>query len=89
MEELLQRIVRLRGIEVGRVVDVILDAAEERPLGLEVRCRDGRHRFLPMGAALPEGDEFVVDSPFALLDSDELAFYRERGVPLSTRNSAA
>ena len=41
----------LHGLRVGRVVDVILDAAEGRPMGLEVRCLDGRHRFLPMAAA--------------------------------------
>lgn len=86
MEELLQRIVRLHGVQIGHVVDVILDASEGSPLGLEVRCQDGRHRFLPWPAATPVDDEIVIDSPFAVLDGDELAFYRERGVTLRARS---
>jgi sporulation protein YlmC with PRC-barrel domain len=82
MEDLLQRIVRLHGVQIGHVVDVILDASEGSPIGLEVRCEDGRHRFLPWAAATPVGDEIVIDSPFAVLD--QLAFYRERGVTLRT-----
>ncbi len=89
MHELLQRIVRLHGVQVGHVVDVILESAEGKPMGLEVRCEDGKHRFLPMAAASPVGDEVVIDSPFALLDADELAFYRERGIALRSRGSAA
>ncbi len=85
MQDLLQRIVRLHGVQVGHVVDVILDSSEEKPMGLEVRCEDGVHRFLPMAAASEAGKEIVIDSPFALLDSDQLAFYRERGVTLRTR----
>lgn len=90
MYELLQRIVRLHGIQVGHVVDVILDTGEGKPMGVEVRCEDGRHRFLPMAAASLADDEVVIDSPFALLDADELEFYRERGVALrSSREPAA
>ncbi len=89
MRELLQRIVRLHGVRVGHVVDVILESAERKPMGLEVRCEDGKHRFLPMAAASPVGDEVVIDSPFALLDADELEFYRERGITLRSRGSAA
>ncbi len=84
MQELLQRIVRLHGVQVGHVVDVILDPSE-KPMGLEVRCEDGVHRFLPMAAVSESGKEIVIDSPFALLDGDQLAFYRERGVTLRTR----
>lgn len=79
----------LHGLRVGRVVDVILDAAEGRPMGLEVRCLDRRHRFLPMAAATPVGDEVVIDSPFALLETDELEFYRGRGVSLRRRRESA
>lgn len=80
----------LHGVRVGYVVDVILDASEGPPMGLEVRCLDGRHRFLPMAAATPAGPEVVIDSPFALLESDELDFYRSRGVSLRRgRESAA
>jgi sporulation protein YlmC with PRC-barrel domain len=89
MHELLQRIVRLHGVQVGYVIDVILDSAEGKPMGMEVRCEDGRHRFLPMAAASPVGDEVVIDSPFALLDTDELEFYRARGITLRDRGSAA
>ena len=89
MEHLLRLPVLLRGIRVGNVVDVILDADGERPLGLEVRCRDDRHRFLPMAAASERADRVVMDSPFALLDTDELEFYREHGVPLRSRREPA
>ena len=90
MEAFLQRPVDLRRVRIGHVVDVILDRSEERALGLEVRCLDGRHRFLPMAAASAVGDAVVIDSPFALLDTEQLEFYRERGVPLrGGRESAA
>ena len=89
MNRLLQRSVSLRGVRVGHVVDVILDATEERAMGLEVRCLDGRHRFLPMPAASESGAEVVIDSPFALLDPEELAFYRARGIPLRGRGESA
>ena len=79
----------LHGLRVGHVVDVILDAAEGRPMGLEVRCLDRRHRFLPMAAATPVGDEVVIDSPFALLETDELEFYRGRGISLRRRRESA
>jgi hypothetical protein len=86
MEKLLERIVRLHGVEVGVVVDVILDSEREEPIGLEVRCKDGRHRFLALAAAAPVDGEFAISSPFALLDGDELAFYRERGATLRQRH---
>lgn len=82
MEKLLERIVRLHGVEVGVVVDVILDSAGDEPIGLEVRCKDGRHRFLALAAAAPSDGELEITSPFALLDGDELDFYRERGATL-------
>ena len=90
MNELLQRPVNLHGVRVGHVVDVILEASEGNPMGLDVRCLDGRHRFLPMAAATPAGAEVLIDSPFALLETAELEFYRERGVSLRDgRKSAA
>lgn len=80
----------LHGVRVGHVVDVILETSEGRPMGLEVRCLDGRHRFLPMAAATAAGAEVVIDSPFALLETEELEFYRQRGVSLRDgRESAA
>jgi hypothetical protein len=90
VEPLLQRPVSLHGVRVGHVVDVILETSEGQPMGLEVRCLDGRHRFLPMAAATRAGAEVVIDSPFALLEKDELEFYRGRGVSLRDgRGSAA
>jgi len=89
VEELLELPVSLHGLRVGNVVDVILDRSEGLPMGLEVRCLDGRHRFLPMAAATPVGAEVVIDSPFALLETDELEFYRGRGVSLRRRREPA
>jgi hypothetical protein len=89
MEELLERPVRLRGIRIGHVSDVILDPAEGKPIGLDVRCLDGRHRFLPTAAATATDDGVVVSSPFALLDTDQLEFYRARGVLLRGRRESA
>ncbi len=75
--ELLNKRVVTRGIGLG--VDVILDEADDRPLGLDVRCGDGEHRFLPLAAArLVEGD-VEIDSPLLLLETDQLDVYRSRG----------
>ncbi|HET9324230.1 MAG TPA: PRC-barrel domain-containing protein [Gaiellaceae bacterium] len=89
MEKLLKRSVSLHGVRVGVVVDVILDTVERRPIGFEVRCEDGRHRFLPMAAASPTDREIVIDSPFALLDTEQLEFYRAHGMPLGGRDESA
>lgn len=89
MHELLKRPVRVRGIRIGQVVDVILDAPGGSPIGLEVRCLDGQHRFLPSAATRQTDEGVDADSPFALLDTDQLEFYRRRGVPLRGRESAA
>jgi hypothetical protein len=80
MHESLWQSVAMRGITVGRVVDVILDRETGKVVGFEVRCEDGRHRFLPQ-AAVRRGDKGIeIDSPLALLDTDQLDFYRRRGV---------
>ena len=89
MEELLDRPVRLRGIRIGHVHDVILDAAEGKPIGLEVQCLDGLHRFLPIALATASDKGVVVSSPFALLDTDQLAFYRAHGALLRGRRESA
>jgi hypothetical protein len=79
-ENFLNRRVLLRGgIELGRVFDVILEAEAERPLGLEVLCGDGRHRFLPMAALSRFGVDIQVESSLTLLASAELDFYRLHG----------
>src|SRR5213593_4700663 len=55
--ELLNRRVVMDGIELGRVVDVILDETGERPVGFDVLCGDGSHRFLPYATVLIGGAE--------------------------------
>jgi hypothetical protein len=74
------------GIELGRVVDVLLDEAGERPVGFDVLCGDGSHRFLPSATAHLGADEIEVGSPFVLLGGEQLEFYRRHGRPL--RSSA-
>lgn len=76
--ELLNKRVVTGGIELGRVVDVIFAESGERAIGLDVHCRDGENRFLPMAAADVDGD-VLVDSPLVLLEPDQLDFYRTRG----------
>jgi PRC-barrel domain len=78
-DELLNKRVVMRGIELGRVVDVILEDAAERPIGLDVRCGDGEHRFLPMATIRFEHGDVEVESPLMLLEREQLDFYRARG----------
>src|SRR5207253_2289070 len=60
--------VRARGIELGRPMDIVLDLAGGRAVGIEVFCGDKRRRFLPLAAAgklrayvvKSGGDEVVV-----------------------------
>ena len=77
-EALLRLPVRVRGIDVGHAVDVILDPEGRRALGLDVLCKDEAHRFLPFTAAQLAGDEITVASALTLLAAGELAFYRKR-----------
>lgn len=77
-EQLLRLPIRLRGIDVGHAVDVILDPEGRRALGLDVLCKDDAHRFLPFTAAQVGADEITVASALTMLASDELAFYRKR-----------
>jgi hypothetical protein len=78
--------VRLHGIALGRSVDLILDVDVRRVLGVEVRCRDEMHRFLPFAAAHVRDGEIAIASPLILLD--ELAFYRARGHGLGALRGA-
>jgi PRC-barrel domain len=89
MEELLAKTVVMNGLKIGRVVDVLLGEDGETVVGFEVRCGDGRHRFLPRAAAAERDDAIVINSPFAVLDTDELDFYRARGRTLRTRRESA
>jgi hypothetical protein len=67
-DELLRRPVRLRGIELGRPVDLFLHPREPQALGLDVLCGDERHRFLPLSAAGVHEDHVEVTSPLVVLD---------------------
>jgi sporulation protein YlmC with PRC-barrel domain len=82
---LLNRSVVTRGIQLGRVVDVILDEAAEQPIGLHVRCGDGEHRFVPLASARIGEEHIEVDSPLLLLENEQLDFYRSRGRALRSR----
>ena len=88
MDEVLEHVVLVNGLQVGRVIDVIFEPEHESVVGFEVRCEDGQHRFLPKAAANRNGSAIEVGSPFALLDTDQLDFYRERGLTLRTRRRA-
>jgi hypothetical protein len=82
-EELLQRPVRLHGIQLGRPVDVLLHPNEPLALGLDVLCGDERNRFLPVSAAEVRRDHVEAASPLVLLDLRSDGFYRLRARPLS------
>jgi PRC-barrel domain len=77
--ELLNKRVVTGGIELGRVVDVILDESGENAIGLDVHCKDGENRFLPMAAADVSDGEVTVGSSLLLLKRDQLDFYRAKG----------
>lgn len=79
---MLQLPVRSQGIAIGRPVDLIVDP-DGRILGVDVLCRDERHRFLPLAAAEVLEDEIRVESPLTLLEGRELDFYRQRGRTLA------
>jgi hypothetical protein len=78
--------VRMHGIGLGRSVELIVDVGVRRVLGLEVRCGDDTHRFLPLAVARVRDAEIAVASPLTLLD--ELAFYRARGHGLGALRGA-
>lgn len=80
--ELLGLPVRFRGIELGRTVDVLVDVAARRGVGLDVLCGDGVQRFLPLSGATIGDDEIGVDSPLVLIEPSESTFYRARSSSL-------
>lgn len=86
--DFLNRRVLLRGgIELGRVFDVILESDADRPLGLDLLCGDGLHRFLPMAAVGRIGRDIQIESSLTLLEPAELEFYRAHGRSLRGRAS--
>jgi len=76
---LLRTPVRLRGIHLGYVADLVLDVERRRALGFEVACGDEERRFLPLSVASVDGREIKVSSPLVLLNASELTFYTTRG----------
>jgi PRC-barrel domain len=80
---LLRNPVVLRGIRLGEVEAVLLDRDEPRIIGFDVICGDGANRLLPFGAARVGEGAVEIDSSLLLLESRELAFYRERGRSLA------
>ena len=74
--ELLQLPVQLRGIRLGRPVDLLLDPVEWRALGFVVLCGDESSRFLVFAAA--DVREDAIDLPSALVLLEDVDFYRNR-----------
>jgi hypothetical protein len=75
--------VRVRGIQLGRPVDVLLHPDEPQALGLDVLCGDDRHRFLPLSAASVVDDHVEAASPLVLLDLRDGGFYRREARSLN------
>jgi hypothetical protein len=94
-DELLQRPVRVKGIQLGQPVDLLLHPDEPQVLGLDVLCGDDRHRFLPLSAAAVSEKYVEASSALVLLDLRPESFYRRearslndlRGTPLADRSS--
>jgi hypothetical protein len=75
LELLLGAPVRHRGITLGRVTDVLLDA-EGDPVGLAVLSVADEPGFLSWPSAEIAPGEVLVPYPLALLSEVELDFYR-------------
>jgi hypothetical protein len=88
-DEVLGLPVRLHGVQLGRPVDLLLDRAGLRAVGLDVRCGDEVHRFLPLPTAAIAGGALTIHSPLVLLEEDELDFYRSRALALSSLRGRA
>src|SRR4029077_13611172 len=77
--ELLQLPVQLHGIRLGRPIDVLLDTAEWRALGLVLLCGDER-RFLVFAATDLQDDAIEVRSALVLLEDVEFYSGRSRSL---------
>lgn len=80
--------VRVRGIQLGRPVDLVFDRAVRRVLGFEVRCGDDERRFLPLAVVKVRARELEVGSPLLLLGETQLAFYTSAGCTFRTMRGA-
>jgi hypothetical protein len=88
-DELLRRPVELRGIQLGRPVDLLLHPQEPQALGLDVLCGDERHRFLPLSAVELREDHVEASSPLVLLDLRADSFYRREARSLGALRGKA
>lgn len=77
---MLQLPVRLHGIQLGRPVDILVEAETWQALGFVVRCGDESVRFLPYAASQPGEEEIAVASALMLLE--DVGFYETRGESL-------
>lgn len=73
----LQLPVRLRGIQLGRPVDLLLEIRTWHAIGFVVHCGDDSQRFLPLAASQTTDGEIRVGSALMLLE--DIGFYRARG----------
>jgi hypothetical protein len=69
--------VRLRGIQLGRPIDILLDLDHRNVHGFVVLCGDESRRFLPLAASQVLDDAIAVGSALMLLE--DVAFYEDRG----------
>jgi hypothetical protein len=74
--------VQLRGIQLGRPVDLLLDLDHWNVLGFVVLCGDESRRFLPLAASQVLDEAIAVGSALMLLEDS--GFYEERGVSFRT-----
>jgi hypothetical protein len=79
---LVRRPVVYRDIRLGVAADVLFDRAIRRLVGLEVRCGDGKNRFLPFPACEVRDEAIVVESALVLLERN-VEFYRLDGCTFS------
>ena len=82
----LQLPVNLRGIQLGRPVDLLLDLDGWNVLGFVVLCGDESRRFLPYAAAQMQTGEIAVGSALMLLE--DAGFYEKRGVSFRSQLGA-
>jgi hypothetical protein len=70
--------VQLRGILLGRPIDILLDLDHWNVLGFVVLCGDESRRFLPLAASQVLEGEIAVGSALMLLE--DVGFYEARSV---------
>jgi hypothetical protein len=74
--------VQLRGIQLGRPIDLLLDLDHWNVLGFVVLCGDESRRFLPLAASQVLDREIAVGSALMLLE--DAGVDERRGVSFRT-----